>query len=55
MGKLNKAEILTRSVKSFKRVNQRGLDLMIFLKLDTISLIENFADFGVGLLCPEMQ
>lgn len=55
MGKLNKAEILTRSAKRFKRVNQHGLDSMSFLKVDTILLIEDFADIGVGLLCPEMQ
>ena len=54
MGKLNKAEILR--VKRFKRVNQHGLDLMSFLKADTILLlIEDFADLGVGLLCLEVQ
>lgn len=55
MGKLNKAEIMTRSAKRFKRVNWHGLDLMSFLKVDTILLIEDFPDIGVELLCPEMQ
>lgn len=56
MGKLNKAEILTRSAKRFKRVNQHRLDLMRFLQVDAILLlIEDFANVGVGLLCPEIQ
>lgn len=54
VGKLNKAEILTRSVEKF-RVNQHRLDLMSFLEADTILLIEDLADVGVRLLCTEIQ
>lgn len=37
-------------------MNQHVLDLMSFLKADTILfLTEDFADVGVGLLCPEIH
>lgn len=42
--------------RSFRRVNQHGLNLMSFLKVDTILLFtEDFAVVGVKLLCTGIQ